>query len=169
MKYDAIGVSLSSRVACANWLKKQFSLIDTCQIDARQWEWIHKDQQKTIARNPRERGWQLMTWVEAVEVKSRHWKKKKRCILEERVASLTDGLDLEIEEKAGIKDDFFSLKLTKLRQEQVEWHRTFCLVLCSEYSYHSSSLCLVTLLSGYQRSISAIFLKISSSREDFHF
>lgn len=76
MKYDAIGVSLSSRVACANWLKKQFSLIDTCQIDARQWEWIHKDQQKTVARNPRERGWQLMTWVEAVEVKSRHWKKK---------------------------------------------------------------------------------------------
>ena len=35
MKYDAIGVSLSSRVSCANWLKKQFSLIDACRIDCK--------------------------------------------------------------------------------------------------------------------------------------
>ena len=45
--------------------------------------------------------------------------KKKKMHIEERLANLTDGLDLEIEEKAGIKDDFFSLKLTKLRQKQV--------------------------------------------------
>lgn len=35
MKYDAIGVSLSSRVASANYFKKQFSLIDACQIDCK--------------------------------------------------------------------------------------------------------------------------------------
>lgn len=165
MKYDAIGVSLSSRVACANWLKKQFSLIDTCQIDARQWEWIHKDQQKTIARNPRERGWQLMTWVEAVEVKSRHW--KKRCILGKGSQSYW-WIGFGDWRKVGIKEDFFFTEINKTEAGAGRMTPNFCLVLCSEYSYHSSSLCLVTLLSGYQRSISAIFLRFLPP-EDFHF